>query len=308
MKIKSQGFAIINKNKNIQIADIINYFIQQSTHEIKRADFDRQILLSDDGNYYSGLVLTYKNQTKNCLSTIKNGMFEIKVEDLKGDDKLVNFNFFCINKKSLKGLYLYYRGSCSLNSLFSSWQSYSNFVIRKKIRNEISALGKNPDQTKVDNINKKYEQRLEFKVIIDKSSLVSMLTSFSQIKSATFKFDSVDFTKSEMIGIEQFTRNTEVTFNISDSDKPKVGQIANSINQMVTKIKDISKGVVTVVDHSKNERLIDLINSPCFFSEYDFDTIAQSVNGLKNDNYVNNAIISLIKDEIENGKKKNEFN
>lgn len=308
MKIRSQGFAIINQNSNIQLTDIIDYFIKQSTHEFKRADFDRQILLNDDGKYYSGLVLTFKNQKKNCLSTVKDGKFEIKVEDLKGDDKLVNFNFFCINKKTLKGLYLYYRGSCSLNSLFSHWQSYSNFVIRKKIREEISALGKKPDQSKVEAINKKYETRLEFKVIIDKSSLISMLTAFSEIKSAAFRFDSVDFRSSEMIGVEQFTRNTEVTFNISDNDKSKVGQIASSVNQMVNNVKGITKGVVTVVDHQKNERLIDLINSPCFFAEYDFDTLAQHVNGLKNDNYVKNAIISLIKDEMENGNKKNEFN
>ncbi|MCS0534223.1 MULTISPECIES: hypothetical protein [Citrobacter freundii complex] len=308
MKIKSQGFAIINSNANIKMSDIFDYFIKQSTHEIKRADYDRQILVKDDGKYYSGLVLTYKNQKKNCLSKVKNGQFEIKIEDLKGDNKLVNFNFFCINKKSMKGLYLYYRGSCSLNSLFSSWQSYSNFTIRKKIRLETTALGKKPDKKLVEAIHKKYEQRLEFRVIIDKANLISMLSAFNEIKSATFRYDSVDFTDSEMIGVEQFTRNTEVTFNISDNNKSRVGQIANSIDQMVKNVSGITKGVVSVVDHNKNERLVDLINSPCFFNEYDFDTIAQHVDGLKNDNYTTNAIISIIKDEIENGSKKNEFN
>lgn len=290
------------------MSDIFDYFIKQSTHEIKRADYDRQILVKDDGKYYSGLVLTYKNQKKNCLSKVKNGQFEIKIEDLKGDNKLVNFNFFCINKKSMKGLYLYYRGSCSLNSLFSSWQSYSNFTIRKKIRLETTALGKKPDEKLVEAIHKKYEQRLEFRVIIDKANLISMLSAFNEIKSATFRYDSVDFTDSEMIGVEQFTRNTEVTFNISDNNKSRVGQIANSIDQMVKNVSGITKGVVSVVDHNKNERLVDLINSPCFFNEYDFDTIAQHVDGLKNDNYTTNAIISIIKDEIENGSKKNEFN
>lgn len=290
------------------MSDIFDYFIKQSTHEIKRADYDRQILVKDDGKYYSGLVLTYKNQKKNCLSKVKNGQFEIKIEDLKGDNKLVNFNFFCINKKSMKGLYLYYRGSCSLNSLFSSWQSYSNFTIRKKIRLETTALGKKPDKKLVEAIHKKYEQRLEFRVTIDKANLISMLSAFNEIKSATFRYDSVDFTDSEMIGVEQFTRNTEVTFNISDNNKSRVGQIANSIDQMVKNVSGITKGVVSVVDHNKNERLVDLINSPCFFNEYDFDTIAQHVDGLKNDNYTTNAIISIIKDEIENGSKKNEFN
>ncbi len=307
MKIKSQGFAIVNNNPHLQVTDIINYFISRSTHEIKKTDYDRQILLSEDGNYYSGLVLTFKNQKKNCLSSIKDGKFQIKVEDIKGDDKLVNFNFYCINKTSLKGLYLYYRGSCSLNSLFSSWQSYSNFVFRKTIRAEISALGKKPDQVKVDEIHKKYEPRLDFKIIIDKTNLVAMLNAFKEIKSATFRFDSVDFSDAEMIGVEQHTRNTEVTFNISDNDKTKVAQVADSINGMVTAIKGITKGVVTVADQFKNERLIDLLNSPCYFSEYEFDDLAAHVNGLTNDNYINNAIINIIKDEMENGGKKHEF-
>lgn len=307
MKIKSQGFAIVNNNPNIQITEIIDYFIKQSTHEIKRADYNRQVLLAEDGDYFTGLVLTFKNQKKNCFSTFKEGQFEIKVEDLKGEDKLVNFNFFCINRKSLKGLYLYYRGSCSLNSLFSSWQTYSNFVIRKKMRNEIALLGKKPQQADIDAINKKYENRLEFKVLVDKSNLVTMLTAFKEIKSATFRFDTVDFTEAEMIGVEQYTRNTEITFNISDSDRSKVAQVASSINQVYTAMKGISKGVVTVADHFKNERLIDMINSPCFFAEYEFDDLAVYVNGLKNDNYLTNAIIAIIKNEMEHGGKKNEF-
>ena len=308
MKIKSQGFAIVNTNTNMQVTEIFDYFMKQSIHQIKRSDYDRQILVQDDDLYYSGLVLTYKNLRKNCLSKLKNGQFEIKVEDLKGDDKLVGFNFFCIKKSSMKGLYLYYRGSCSLNSLFSSWQTYSNFVIRRKIRQEVATLGKKPDKALVESIYKKYDQRLEFRIIIDKASLVSMLSAFNEIKSATFKYDTVDFKESELIGVEQYTRNTEITFNISDNYKNKVGQIAGSLNQMITKIPGITKGVVSVVDSAKNERLVDLINSPCFFNEYDFDTIAQHVDGLKNDNYISNPIITLIKDEIENGRKKHEFN
>ena len=79
---------------------------------------------------------------------------------------------------------------------------------------------------------------MEFRVIIDKSSLIAMLSTFSEIKSATFRYDSVDFKESEMIGVEQFTRNTEVTFNISDNNRSKVNQVANSLDQMVNKSQE----------------------------------------------------------------------
>lgn len=307
MKIRSIGFSVTNKNTAVPTKDLLDYLILKSTHEIERIDYNRQILLTEENNYYTGLVLTYKNQRKNCLSKIQNGKFTIKVEDILSDDKLVSFNFFCINKKSLKGLYLSYRGSCSINSLFSSWQSYSSQLIKKNMRKELKALPQPKDNVKVNAIHKKYDGGLEFSIIIEKSGLSDLLKSFNEIKSASFRFDSIDFTSTEMIGVEQFTRNTEVTFNISDSDKPKVQQIGASIGQVFKNLPGISKGVVTAVDHNKNERLIDLINSPCFFSEYDFDTIAAEVNGLNNDNYTSNAIIDIIKKEMEHGNQKNEF-
>ncbi|EOV8836486.1 hypothetical protein ACNY9Y_001399 [Cronobacter dublinensis] len=175
------------------------------------------------------------------------------------------------------------------------------------MREEIKALGKKQDETKIERIREKYKSRLEFKILIDKTNLLNMLQSFNEIKSAAFKFDSVDFKEAEMIGVEQFTRNTEVVFNISDDNKGKVQQVAAGVEQLFNKISGIKKGVVTAVDHDKNERFIDLINSPCFFKEYEFDTLAQHVDGLKNDNYINNEIVCIIKDEIENGSKKNEF-
>lgn len=307
MKIKSQGFAMKNLNSNVQVREIVDYFIQQSMHELKRKDYNRQILLKEDGNYYTGLVLTFKNHKKNCLSEIKNGVFKVKVEDLKTDDKLVSFNFFCINKTSFKGLYLYYRGSCSLNSLFSQWQSYSNYLFRKKCREEIKSLGKNPEQAKLDEVNSKYEQRVEFSILIDHNDLLSILNGFNEIKSAAFKFDSVEFKESEMMGVEQFTRNTEVIFNISDNNKNKVQQVAGELKQVFDNIAGITKGIVRAVDHHKNERIIDLLNSPSFFSEYDFDELAAHVDGLNNENYSSNPIIDIIKDEMSNGVKRNEF-
>ena len=202
---------------------------------------------------------------------------------------------------------MYHRGSCSLNNLFSSWQSFSSQLIRKKMTEELKKLPQPRDEIKVKAIQDKYEGRLSFSVIIDKAGLQTLLQSFNEIKSASFRFDSIDFKDSDMIGVEQFTRNTEVTFNISDNDKSKVQQIGDNLGKVFNNIAGISRGVIHAIDHGKNERVIDLINSPCFFGEYDFDTIASNVNGLNNANYVGNAIIGMIKEEMENGSQRKRF-
>ncbi|CFQ72452.1 hypothetical protein [Yersinia similis] len=146
MQVKSIGFSIENENPHITSEQILNHLISHSDNEIRRLDYVRKILISDDDEFYTGLVLTFKNQKKNCKSTVKNGQFVVKVEDLKGDEKLVNFNFFCLKKETMKGLYLYYHGSCTLNTLFSQLQTNSNEYIRKLESDEIKSLGEKPSK------------------------------------------------------------------------------------------------------------------------------------------------------------------
>ncbi|EFI3499868.1 hypothetical protein HH397_004848, partial [Escherichia coli] len=52
---------------------------------------------------------------------------------------------------------------------------------------------------------------------------------------------------------------------------------------------------------------IDFMNCPVFFETYDFDIIADKVNGLTNDNYTTNPVFDMIKEEMLNGTNKNAF-
>lgn len=307
MRIKGNGFSISTSNANIDLLEVIRNFMTSNDQIINRADFSRRILINEEEHYFIGLVLTFKNQRKNCLSKIENGRFSIKVEDLQGDDKLVNFNFFCINKQSFKGLYLYYRGSCSLNSLFSKWQSQSNRLIRRKVSNEKKALGKTATQLQKDAIDYKYLQRISYNILVDRNDLVTTLASFRSIKAAGFRFDTIDFNSLELRGVEQFTRNTEVTFNIDEADRTKVRPIADHIGQICRNVQHITKGRIQAIDHDGNERIVDLINSPSYFIEYEFDDMAEHVNGLTDDTFATNPIIGIIKSEMETGAKRHEF-
>ncbi|MCK8575340.1 hypothetical protein [Yersinia ruckeri] len=187
-------------------------------------------------------------------------------------------------------------------------ESASNEYIRNLVRDEIKNLGKKPDQKKSEAINKKYAERFEYEIIVDESNLETMLSSFKEIKSATFRFSSIGFEKPEMLGIEQFARNTEVTFNITTEDKTKTSPIARSVTKAFKSVGGILKGKVVAKDHQNHERIINFFNCPTYFNESDFDLMAEKVDGLTNDNYHKNEIVAIIKDEISNGKNKHEFN
>lgn len=308
LKIKSLGFSIENKNSNISTKEVFDKFISSSTRVYHGTDYSRQILISDDVDYYSGIALTFRNQKKNCKSTFTGGKFQLKVEDLKGDEKLVSFNFFCIKKSTLKGLYMYHHGSCSLNGLFSNLQTVSNEHIRKKNEDEIKTLGEKPKQKDVARINKKYNERFLFNVITSKKNIAVLLAEFKKIKSATFRFSFIDFKSGPMTALEPFANSTDVSFNIESNERGKTHALANKLSDVFSNAGNILKAKVIAIDHSDNERIIDFINCPTFFDEYDFDVLADNVDGLTNDNYVKNPIIAIIKEQITADKNKNVFN
>lgn len=76
MRIKSIGFTIKNNNKNINTSDVMSDFIKNSSRIHNRTDYSRQILISDDKSFYSGLVVTFRNQKKKLFSAIFQGKIQ----------------------------------------------------------------------------------------------------------------------------------------------------------------------------------------------------------------------------------------
>lgn len=307
MRVKSIGFEIHNPNPNINTSDVIKSFIASSDRVHNYADYSRQILLSERDSYYVGLVLTYKNQKKNLKSTINGGKFILKVEDLKADEKVVAFNFFCLKKSNLKGLYLYHHSSCSVSSLFSNLQTISNEFIRKKNKEDLDALGKNASQKNKAAVNEKYNERFDYKVIFNQEDIEGVLSEFKKIKSAAFRFSHIGFTEGPMTAIEEETKNIDVNFTIANELRSSTHRLAGKISNAYKASKNIIKAKVVAIDYHDNERLIDILNCPTFFNEYEFDYIAEKVDGLSNDNYTQNDVVDIIIDQIENGTNSDVF-
>ncbi|WP_370611796.1 hypothetical protein [Klebsiella aerogenes] len=307
MKVKSLGFSISNTNPHVSTPDAMLALIESSNRVHHRTDYSRQILITDDKDFYSGLVVTFRNQKKNCKSNLKDGKFKLTVENLTGGDKLASFNFFCICKTSMKGLYMYHHGSCSLNGLFTHLQTVSNEFIRKLCDEEMKALGPKPSHKNKVAINKKYNDRFSFILITNKKDIGDILREFKEIKHASFKFDYLDFKDGSMTALEAFSNSTEINFNIEPSDRQKIVALSQSLSDVYKKLPGINKAKVTAIDHLNNEKIIDFMICPTFFETYEFDFIADMVDGITNDNYTTSKVFDIIKEEIINGKNKNVF-
>ncbi len=308
MKVKSIGFAITNDNINVNNSDLMAAIIKTSNRIHSHSDYSRQILISEDVNYYKGLVVTFRTQKKNCKSTSIGGKFELKVEDLINGEKLVSFNFFAIKKSTMKGLFMYHHGSCSLNGLFTHLQTISNEFIRTTCANEIESLGDKAKQKVKTAINKKYKIRPSFNLITNNSDISSILRKFKKINHASFKFDYIDFKGGPMTALEPYTNSTQINFNIDPKERSKTSPLAQTLSDIYKGFTGISKARVTAIDFADNEKVVNFMNCPVFFETYDFDVIAPQVDGVTNDNYQTNGIFDMIINEIESGANKNAFN
>ncbi|ELM3730490.1 hypothetical protein RYR49_003427 [Edwardsiella piscicida] len=110
-----------------------------------------------------------------------------------------------------------------------------------------------------------------------------------------------------MTALQPFVNTTTIDMKFNHDDKTKIQALSQNMMNAYNSMSDIVKARVTAVDHKGIEKVIDFMNCPTFFESYDFDIIAEQVDGMTNENYTTNPVFDIIKDEIQNGANKNVF-
>lgn len=92
MKVRRIGISLTNKNKTIRFSDFINYMLAASG---ERAGFENgeRFFCFMKMRVFSGVVLTFKDQRRDCRARFQNGQFTIHTADILNDEKLIDFNF-----------------------------------------------------------------------------------------------------------------------------------------------------------------------------------------------------------------------
>lgn len=154
MKVKYLGFEIRTEKNLISINDFIENNLNFELKDI----FKRNVFIDcADIGYYKGLILTVKDQKAYCKLQGSVDDLEIKVENLSGHDKLIEFNFFVINKSTGKGLYQFYYQSTSLSKfkeiLKRQFLGYRAILLQNEYETNLK-IGKSESRSKKDS-NKK---------------------------------------------------------------------------------------------------------------------------------------------------------
>ncbi|TAI82877.1 hypothetical protein [Pectobacterium versatile] len=307
MKVRRIGVSLVNQNKTIRFSDFIHYIVSLNGERLGFENGERFFLFHEDDVFFSGVVLTFKDQRRDCRARFQNGQFTIHTADIINDEKLIDFNFFAVNKYTLKGLYEYYHNSCSIHVLFALLRNKFNVLKADKISEYISdniSLGREKAEARG---KKHYAGRLSTKVLIDGRDIPTVLAEYAKVRKIEMLFDAHQFSIGHAVALQRSSRDVKVSFNITDSEQSRIDRLAQGVVELAGNA-GFKKGSVSTLDGDDVERTISIVNCPKFLGECDFETLAHRIDGLTIDNFHENEILAELKREIIEGEYRVLFN
>lgn len=304
MQVKLLGFKLSTEEKNdlINLSKLFSY-IESNSQEKEIYEHKRQIFInSSDNIFYQGLIITIKDQKKFCeLKSDDNENFKIQVKDIDELSKIMDFNFFIVNKNTGIGIYQYYHQSFSLNSFGYFLKSIYRNMRDIKIENELNELVKSKQvisQYEKRKIKKKFNNPLNFEILIKKENLESLIKELDIINSFEFNYTYLTAHESSFMPLKSQIKSerTKILFNKKNQSK---SLIAETIVRIV-KDAAITKQKITGIDENKLEKILHISNNPDNFGIYEYDDIASGLNSVEIKKFHESMVVKILTDAANN--------
>lgn len=296
MLVRSYGFSVTAGNAEVSLDDLIASFVATSGDEDTSQRNVRRIFVDTATNkdFVLGLIVTVKDQKTFCELVNAKGNFVIAVSNLKGKNKLMEFNFFIINKTNGHGIYQHYFQSCSPGTFGNYLRSRYRSLSEKSRDDSIAALKTKGQHTtgREKAIRAAHSKGLRFALLVHQESLEAILSKFKEIKGFEYEFAAIepDLVKGAPISNYVKRLRQKVSF------KPNIGVslLSKAIQATVDAIKPRS-GHIAVVDRVDDEDVpmsIRISDIPEHFGEQDYDTVAGKLNNLDTSKFANHAVLN----------------
>lgn len=304
MQVKLLGFKLSTEEKNdfINLSKLFSY-IESNSQEKEIYEHKRQIFInSSDNIFYHGLIITIKDQKKFCeLKSDDNENFKIQVKDIDELSKIMDFNFFIVNKNTGIGIYQYYHQSFSLNSFGYFLKSIYRNMRDIKIENELNELGKSKpviSQDEKRKIKKKFNNPLNFEILIKKENLESLIKELDVINSFEFNYTYLTAHESSFMPLKSQIKleRTKILFNKKNQSKSLIAKtIVSIVKDAVT-----TKQKITGIDENKLEKILYISNNPDNFGIYEYDDIASGLNSVEIKKFHESMVVKILTDAANN--------
>lgn len=282
MKVKLYGFEVSSEGSNITLDDLLLDLQKNSGHPDKSQNIERRIYFDSntDPKYHLGLVVTVKDQKRFCRLENDNNGIRITVENLTSKNKLMEFNFFAINKKNGIGIYQHYHQSCSVNVFGGYLKSRHKEIRERAIEDEINQTKHNNGEiSKLEErkIRRKHSRSLNFSRLVKEETLEKILKEYKEVKSLEYEYPALTAIQKEGIPLSKYVskRKEKLTFVRNLSAK----EVASDLCKTITGIKP-KRGRVHVVDFCDQDQSLKLFDIPDNFGEEEYDDVAMKLHNL----------------------------
>lgn len=307
MKVRLYGFEIEATGHSVSVDSLLSQFENNSGVPDTSKSIERRIYVNGKSNsdYYVGLVVTVKDQKKFCKLENDHGHIKITVENLRGNNKLMEFNFFAINKSNGIGIYQHYYQSCGVN-VFGSYLNKAHNEIRDSLIDEEIFAHKSSNNGNISNkalkaIKRKHGGILRFSPLVRKDSLSKILEEYKAIKAFEFEYSTLVPDIKQGMPLSKFVKKKreKVTFSSIWSLSELTQGIVDTIKQIKPK-----SGRVHVVNSFDEDTTLKIFDIPDNFGEEEYDDVAQKLHNLDVFDFASHIII----DELIETCQSDEYN
>ncbi|MGE8451384.1 MAG: hypothetical protein ACN6OP_12335 [Pseudomonadales bacterium] len=295
MLVKSYGFVVSAGNTKVSFDDLVASLVSTSGNEDDSMGQLRRIFVDSTAvpGFVVGLVVTVKDQKSFCELVQDKGNFVVSVTNLVGANKLMEFNFFVVNKSNGHGLYQHYFQSCSPGTFGNYLRSRYRRLSEDSRDKELVELKKSENYSlkKEKLIRSNHAKGLNFSLLVHNETLEQVLSEFKKIKAFEYEFAAIEPNLVEGAPINHYVKR--LTQKVSFDPKVAVGLLANAIQGTVNALKPKSGRVAVVheVDGEEVPMSVKILNIPENFGEQDYDAVAVKLNNMDTAKFYDHDVV-----------------
>jgi len=295
LKVVAKGFSVQAGNSHVSVDDVLSWMEGSSGAPDLTKGLERRIYVSagEGQGFARGLVVTVRDQKKFLRMAGDGQNVVIEVENLRGDQHLMEFNFFVLNRANGLGLYLHYHQSCSIAIFGSFLQGRYHTLSRSGREAAEAALGDDASARVVRDLRKEFAGKLVFAQLVSRQGLEDILKECKSIESFEYEFATVEQAKATpATPLSRFAkrRREKITF----VSKSPVAALAKAVAEALGVVAPKSGKVLATTVEGKHISL-KISDIPEHFAEYEYDEIAGRLDKLNTAEFASHPIL----DEME---------
>ncbi len=251
-----------------------------------------KINLNFNNDYFVGLFLTIKDHKKFCQLKNESGKLTLKVSSTDPDANLMDFNFFAIHKQTGAGIYQHYHQSCSLNQFCIFLQNRFRDYKDMCIKSDYLKLADPTNEKEQKKVRAKYSNdKFNHSMILREEDFIEILNEFEKINSFEFNYSILHSEEQNFSMLKDMIQTEKI--KVLFKRDTHVSILASAISGIKNKLS-IKKGTVSGKDSEGKTRVIDLIDNPNNFGEYEFDEVASELDSLDVNKFESSWLVTEI--------------